>query len=222
VNRTVPVVALVGGESSGKTTLSQALAAHLGRVHGLRCRLVDEHLRHWCEAAGRAPLAHEQAAIAARQARLIAEAAAAPGADLVIADTTALVVAAYSELYFEDRTLWPEAIEWQRGYDLTLLMGLDLPWVSDGLFRDGPEVRARTDAVLRRVLHEAGLAFQTIWGQGEERLHNALRPIGRLLGRELAPPLPDWGHGRLAWRCERCGDADCEHRLFRELLTRGR
>lgn len=216
----VPVVALIGGESTGKTTLSNALAERLRTRHGLRCRRVGEHLRHWCQAADRAPLAHEQAALAARQAELIAEAASAPDVDLVIADTSALVVAAYSELYFDDRSLWPEALAWQRGYGLSLLMGLDVPWVPDGLFRDSPGVRARTDHLLRQALQSAGLPFQTVYGQGEDRLQQALRPIGRLLGRPLADEPPAWGLGRAQWRCERCSDPACEHALFRGLLPR--
>lgn len=217
---TAPVVTLVGGESTGKTTLSRKLAEHLSTRHGLRCRLVGEHLRHWCEQAGRAPLAHEQVALAARQAELIAEAAATSGTDLVIADTSALVIAAYSELYFDDRSLWADALDWQRDYDLTLLMGLDLPWVPDGLFRDSPAIRARTDQLLRQAMQSAGLPFLTIYGQSQDRLQQALRPIGRLLERPVADDLPEWGLGRARWRCENCSDPDCEHQLFRRLVAR--
>lgn len=215
-----PVVTLIGGESTGKTTLSRALTERLSVRHGLRCRQVDEHLRHWCREAGRAPLAHEQAALAARQAGLIAEAAAAADTDLVIADTSALVVAAYSELYFDDRSLWADALAWQRGVALTLLMGLDVAWVPDGLFRDSPGIRARTDQLLRQALQTAGLPFQAIYGQGEDRVQQALRPLGRLLGLPLADDLPEWGLGRASWRCERCSDPDCEHQMFTRLLPR--
>ena len=137
------LVALLGGESSGKSTLSLELTAAL-QAHGLRVALVPEHLRAWCMAAGRAPLAHEQADIAAEQDRQIATALQG-GADVVVADTTGLVVAAYSAHYFADDTLWPDALQRHRRADLTLLMGLDLPWQPDGLFRDSPAVR---DAML--------------------------------------------------------------------------
>lgn len=215
-----PVVTLIGGESTGKSTLTRTLAGHLSARHGLRCRQVDEHLRQWCQQAGRAPLAHEQAALATRQAELIAEAAAADDADIVIADTSAMVVAAYSALYFDDDALWADALAWQRGYDLTLLMGLDVPWVPDGLFRDSPEIRQRTDALLRQALQTAGLPFLTIYGQGQDRLQQALRPLGRLLGRPLADDPPAWGLGRASWHCERCSDPGCEHQLFTRLLPR--
>jgi HTH-type transcriptional repressor of NAD biosynthesis genes len=217
-------VTLLGGESSGKSTLARSLHAAL-QAQGLRCTLVPEHLRHWCEDRGRAPLAHEQAAIAAEQTRLIqaAQAGASEGqVEVVIADTTALVVAAYSELYFQDSSLWPAAVAAQRGLGLSLLMGLDLPWVADGLFRDSPTVRSDTDALLRRELQAAGLPFQTIYGQGPRRLQSALRAVGRALGRSLLPYDERLRQGPPNWQCEACSDPDCEHRLFSALLARRR
>ncbi len=208
-------VALLGGESSGKTTLAHQLHTALA-THGIRALLVDEHLRAWCEQAGRAPQADEQAGIAAEQARRIE----AANAEVVIADTTALVVAAYSELYFDDRSLWPAAIAAQRRIGLTLLMGLDLPWQGDGFFRDSPAVREATDALLRRELQAAGIGFQTIYGQGAQRLRAALGAIGNALGRELTPDDPALREGSGRWQCEACSDPDCEHRLFRALLAR--
>ncbi|MFM6986484.1 MAG: AAA family ATPase [Hydrogenophaga sp.] len=209
-------VTLLGGESSGKSTLAQALQSALN-AQGVRNTLVPEQLRTWCERHGRAPMAHEQAERAQDQCRAMA-AAQAPTVDVVLADTTALVVAAYSELYFEDRSLWSVAIEQQRTYNLTLLMGLDLPWVPDGLFRDGPAQREATDALLRRELQAAGIAFQTLYGPLERRLQQALRAIGPLLGRSLVAQDPHWAQGRRPWICEKCSDPDCEHRLFTQLL----
>ncbi len=208
-------VALLGGESSGKSTLAQQLHSGLS-TQGIDVHTVPEHLREWCERAGRAPHAHEQAAIATEQTRLIE----AARAEVVIADTTALVVAAYSELYFKDRSLWPAAIAAQRSMGLTLLMGLDLPWRSDGFFRDSPAVREATDALLRRELQAAGIGFQTIYGQGAQRLHAALGAIGNALGRDLLPDDPTLREGNGRWQCESCSDPDCEHRLFRALLAR--
>lgn len=212
------VITLIGGESTGKSTLSRELQRHLSLRHGLRCQRVDEYLRDWCHKAGRAPWAHEQAGIARAQAGRIAQAAAAPQTDIVIADTTALVVAAYSDLYFNDASLWHDALGWQRSYDLTLLMGLDLPWVPDDLFRDSPQVRADTDRIIRRALMAANVPFHTIYGSGPERLEQGLRPVSRLLGMALTEPLPEWGLGQATWQCDRCSVPSCEHRLFSRLL----
>lgn len=217
-------IALLGGESSGKSTLSLELTQAL-QAHGLRVALVPEHLRAWCEAAGRAPHAHEQAAIAAEQDRQIA-AARTSGVDVVVADTTGLVVAAYSAHYFADEALWPHALQGQRDIDLTLLMGLDLPWQPDGLFRDSPAVREAIDGQLRQALQGAGLPFTPVYGRGPQRLAQALRAVQNLLGSSLgdrlARPLVnrdemlEQGNGR--WNCDNCSDPECEHRLFSSLV----
>lgn len=211
-------VSLIGGESSGKSTLAQALHARLSAPPGLPSALVSEQLRGWCEREGRAPRQHEQAARAAEQTAAIEAAAQTPGVAVVIADTSALVIAAYSELYFDDRSLWPEALEQQRHHGLTLLMGLDLPWVADGLFRDSPAIREATDAVLRRELQRAGIPFQTLYGPLDTRLQQALRAIGNAMGHTLVTEPPDWTRGRRPWVCDKCSDPECEHRLFSDLL----
>jgi HTH-type transcriptional regulator, transcriptional repressor of NAD biosynthesis genes len=213
------VVTLLGGESTGKTSLTHALCERLND-QGVTTCVVPEHLRLWCETRGRAPRADEQAELARTQARLIDEAATRQDVQVVLADTTPLVIAVYSELYFDDMGLLPEARDWQRRVDLTLLMGLDLPWVSDGFFRDSAAIRDATDVVLRRELQLAGIAFQTIYGRGPARLEQALRILGRVLVRDLGTSNPDWPTGRRPWTCETCSDPDCEHRLFTALLAR--
>lgn len=213
------VVTLLGGESTGKTSLAQALCDHLVS-RGLAAVKVPEHLRHWCEQQGRAPHAHEQAALASEQARLTDEMASLQEVDIVIADTSPLVIAAYSELYFHDHSLWSGAVAWQRHVDLTLLMGLDLPWVADGFFRDSPAVRDAVDAAIRRELQAAGLAFQTIHGHGQARTEQALRAMGRCLGQDLTTTEQTLTSGRRAWSCDKCSDPACEHRLFSRLLAR--
>ena len=213
----VLTVTLLGGESTGKTSLGLALHQQLNAL-GIATALVPEHLRAWCATQGRAPQASEQAELAAEQARLIDAAAAQPALRVVLADTAPLVIAAYSELYFNDLSLYPGALVWQRGAGLSLLMGLDLPWVPDGLFRDSAAVRDATDAALRRQLQAAALPYQTVYGQGEARTRQALRAIGSALGQTLTPNDPAWPQGRRPWRCETCSDPDCEHRLFTQLL----
>jgi nicotinamide riboside kinase len=213
-------IALLGGESTGKSSLADALQHHLNNTLGLATVRVPEHLRAWCEAMARPPRCDEQAARAQEQTRRINAASRLPGVRVVVADTTALMVAAYSELYFNDTRLYPAALAQQRRYSLTLLMGLDLPWVADGLFRDSPALREATDTVLRRDLQAAGIGFQTVYGQGDARLQQALRAIGPLLGETLVPTDRSLSEGRVAWNCEKCSDPACEHRLFSQLLQR--
>lgn len=208
-------IALVGAESTGKSELALALLDHLRSQTRLRCALVGEYLREWCDREGRTPRSDEQRAIAEEQWRR-AESAAIDH-DLVLHDTTPLMTAVYSELLFDDRSLYPFALEVQARMDATLLMAMDLPWIADGM-RDGPHAQAPTDRLVRRALRDAGLGYSLITGTGPERLQQALNALGPLLrpylGRE------DGLFGRLLqreqalggdWRCEHCDDPDCEH-----------
>ncbi len=153
------VVALGGAESTGKTTLAN----------------VDEVLREFCDEHGRTPHRHEQAGIAAEQTARIE--AAASSADVVIADTSALMIAVYSEIVFGDTSLHASALAAHRRAQLTLLMALDLPWRADGLQRDGPHVREPVDALIRASLAGTGIACTTIGGDGPARLAAALQAI---------------------------------------------
>lgn len=173
------VIAIVGAESTGKTALAQALAQRLASLTHQRCTWVGEWLRQWCDDQGRTPQAHEQAAIARTQQAHIAAAAATH--DIVVADTTPLMTAVYSALLFKDDSLLPYAVQQQRGYALTLLTALDLPWVADGLQRDGPQVRAPVDAMLRTLLHAHRIAWVPVGGQGGARLEAALDAVAPLL-----------------------------------------
>jgi nicotinamide riboside kinase len=167
------VVALLGAESTGKTTLAEALGAAL-RGRGEDVAVVGEYLREFCEAVGRTPRREEQRAIAAEQSRRID--AAAAGAGVVVADTSALMIAVYSDIVFGDTSLYEEAEAAHRRCDLTLLAALDLPWLPDEL-RDGPHVRVPVDERVVASLQRAHVGFTRIGGIGTARLENALRAI---------------------------------------------
>ncbi len=181
------VVAVIGAESTGKTALAQALAEHLAHSTGARCTWVPETLRAWCDERGRTPQRNEQAAIAELQTRCIAEAAAQH--EIVIADTTALMTAVYSQIVFGDRSLATGAAAQHRRCQLTLLMAIDLPWTADGLQRDGPQVREPVDHALRSLLQVHGIGYSMVCGQGPQRLQSALAALTPCLRlRSAAPP----------------------------------
>lgn len=213
-------IAIVGAESTGKSTLARDLAQRLAEDTGVPCTAVGEWLRHWCDQHGRTPQPHEQRGIAEHQQALI-DAAARQHA-LVVCDTTPLMTAVYSALLFNDRSLQAYAVAQQRRCALTLLTALDIPWVADGLQRDGPQVRAPVDSRLRALLIGAGLPFAAVTGSGPDRVQSALdalTPLLRrhgLLGAGLFTRLAqrDAADAARPWTCADCDEPDCEHRLL--------
>lgn len=166
------LVALLGAECTGKSTLAEALAKHFN------AGLVTEYLREWCDIHGRTPQQHEQAHIAAEQAARIE--AAAHRHHLVICDTTPLITALCSEHYFDDDSLTAGALAFQRRCDLTLLCAPDLPWAADGFLRDGPAVRERFDARIRAALAAGAIAWVDIGGTDTERTAAAIAAVADL------------------------------------------
>lgn len=164
------VVSLVGAESTGKSTLGAALRESLSN-DGRDAVLVGEVLREFCDRHGRTPRRDEQASIADEQTARID--AAASRHEIVVADTTALMIAVYSDRVFGDRTLYASAEAAHARTDLTLLTALDLPWQADGLQRDGPHVREPIDGLVRAALARSGVSFSVLHGSGDTRLHAA-------------------------------------------------
>jgi nicotinamide riboside kinase len=211
------IIAIVGAESTGKTLLSQALAERLALETGLRCTVVPEWLRLWCEAEQRVPLPHEQRAIAETTwARIEAGAARH---DIVVADTTPVMTAVYSALLFGDESLVTFAIDCQRRCAATLLTAIDLPWVADGHQRDGPQVQQPVNALLRRLLDQHGLAYSVIAGAGAARLEHALDAVTPLLAPQSTPRrglftrLAARDAAQPHWVCLECDVPECEHAL---------
>ena len=216
-------VAIVGAESTGKTTLAAALATRLAEHTGLRVTWVPEWLREWCDHVGRTPQAHEQAAVLRGQHERIE--AACVRHDIVVCDTTALMTAVYSQKIFADRSLQARALHLHSRMDMTLLMALDLPWVADGVQRDGPQVQAPVDDALRELLTIQRRPWAVVSGSGSARLDHAMAALGPLLREFAQPGAPapsglfsrlherDTASMRERWQCNCCDVAECERQL---------
>lgn len=101
--------------------------------------------------------------------------------------------------------------------DLILLCGLDLAAATPA--------QLQADQTIRQTLAEHALSFQVVYGEGTARVTNALfglaqqaraKGLDQLASQIRQPPVVRW-----TGPCESCGDADCEHQLFSQLLAKG-
>ncbi|MNR79370.1 Trifunctional NAD biosynthesis/regulator protein NadR [compost metagenome] len=156
-------VALLGAESTGKSTLAAALASHYQTVW------VSEYLREFVEVQQRTPQAHEQILIATTQ--IAREDAAAQHAQhFLFCDTTPLMTALYSQFYFGEVDAALQALALQHRYDFTIVAEPSNPWVADGLQRESDSVRQEVHRLLLRALDEARIPYLLVAGDTEERL----------------------------------------------------
>lgn len=172
------LICLIGAECTGKTTLAQGLARTLGG------RWVPERLRLFCDAMGRTPLLSEQCAILEQQAQDESTAlseAARLNQSWVFCDTAPLLTAVYSEFVFGDTSLYPRARTLHARYALTLILEPDLPWMADGLQRDGAHVQQPIHARIVQELEGLGCARSVVRGSGPLRQQAAQQAIGNML-----------------------------------------
>ena len=164
------LICLIGPESTGKTTLAQQLA------HAFRGCWVPERLRLFCDTHGRTPTQEEQTTLMELQAQDEFAAQQRPNhgqGPLVFCDTAPLLTAVYSEFVFGDTALYPRARALHARYATTLLLEPDLPWVPDGLQRDGPHVQQPIYARIEQELAAMEAPYFPVSGTGLQRFKAA-------------------------------------------------
>ncbi len=155
-------IAVIGGESTGKSTLARGLAE---LTHGL---VVTEVLRSFVEEHGRTPVQSEQRSIlVAQHAREISAAQEFPHA-VILCDPATTMTAIYSELYFQDSSLRDEALQYTAEYDALLWCRPDIPWVDDAGQHDGPQFREAADQIIEQWFTELCAITTVIQITGEQ------------------------------------------------------
>ncbi len=156
-------VALLGAESTGKSTLAAALAEHYGTVW------VPEYLREFVETTGRTPQEHEQFLIASTQVAY-ENAAARKACAYLFCDTTPLMTALYSQFYFGRVDVPLQALADEHAYDFTIVTAPSGPWMPDGLQRESEAVRDLIHAQLLDVLNARDVRYLLVEGDVDQRI----------------------------------------------------
>ena len=172
-NRSITKIAIVGPESTGKSTISKLLAEHYKTVW------VPEFARDYCSKL-KEPCTWQDE-INMFRGQLDLEKHLQPQANkILICDTTFITVKIWSDHMFGKA---PQEVldELPRHpYDLYLLMDIDLPWEHDPL-RDFPDLREHFMQVWHQELKALNANYTVISGNNAKRLQNAIRAIDSFL-----------------------------------------
>ena len=166
-------VCLTGAESTGKTELAKALAAHF------RAPFVPEFSREYAERARRT-LSYMDVAPIARGQMELEDRLSAGATDLLILDTDLVSTVVYSRHHFGACPVVVVSLAKKRLADLYLLLDVDVPWVEDPV-RDAGTTRDTLHENFCDVLDEFGANVRTIGGTWEERLQMAVQLIEKRL-----------------------------------------
>ncbi len=180
-------VRLLGGESTGKSTLSDLLARRFGTAWVLEWgRPYSDPKDHAAEPWTTADFI----AIASRQNEL-EDIAAGRAARILVCDTDAMTTGIWHVEYLGRRDAAVEALGADRQYDLSLLLEPDIAWRQDGL-RQSDRARRRQQAALIERMTELGQTALPIGGDLDERLEAAERAVAEALDLRPEPSAIDW------------------------------
>lgn len=162
-------ISIFGPESSGKSTLAAALAAHYKTVH------VPEYARTYIEARGADLSLDDMPRIAQGQYAL--ERAVAPAANrFLFCDTDPLATVIWTQWLFKSESQGINEIAARGQYPLTLLLESDLPWQADKVrYLEGQGDRFFADCA--STLDRAKRPYKIIRGKGDARLQQAIAAV---------------------------------------------
>lgn len=172
----IPRIAVIGPESTGKTALAERLAAHYGT------EAVPEIARGWIRQLDR-PYRQDDLLEICRLQEEAEDQRLAQNPPVLICDTNLTVIRIWS--IFKYGTVEPLIEERENGrkYDLILLTDIDLPWITDPL-REHPENRKELFSIYYRALMGAGVEFQVVFGSGEDRFRRAISLAEGVVSRQ--------------------------------------
>jgi NadR type nicotinamide-nucleotide adenylyltransferase len=183
-NTMLQKIVVLGPESTGKSTLCEALAKHYGVVD---CK---EYARQYLNENGtkynfedlltiaKGQLTLEQKAIDKAEQLLIET-----SKNKIIIDTNMYVMKVWCEYVFNNcHTYILDEIN-NRKYDLYLLCDIDLPWSADEM-REYPDEKPRQElfAIYKDILINQNTPWGIVSGAGDERTQNAIKLIDKVLG----------------------------------------
>lgn len=170
-------VVVIGPESTGKSTLSEKLAAHFNTVW------TPEYAREYINQLQRPYEESDLLQIAAGQVALEQQMAGLAN-EVLICDTDLYVIKVWSEHKYghcDPRILQQIA---RQHCDLYLLTYIDLPWEEDPQREyPDPEMRHYFYNIYREIVINSGVEWKDIRGSYEEREALAIAAVQQLLQR---------------------------------------
>lgn len=174
MNKLIKKIAIVGPESTGKSTITQQLARHYQTLW------VAEFARYYCAALTAPCTLQDEINMFHGQLALEDSILSMAEKDFIFCDTTFLTVKIWSDemLGFSPQIVLDTLPK--RHYDLYLLMDIDLPWTEDPL-RDFPHKREYFMQIWIDELEALNANYMLVSGSEQTRLSNAIHIIDNFL-----------------------------------------
>lgn len=167
-------ILILGPESTGKSTLAEALASHFSDLW------VPEVAREYLKQLGR-PYDYADLALIGKAQMALEDRLAAEAKTYLFCDTDLRVIQVWSQHRFGKIDTWVDEELERRTYALILLCATDLPWQADPL-REHPdlEIREHLFEQYLKISQQSGVPFRIISGDASARLTASVEAIRAL------------------------------------------
>jgi len=169
-------VVITGAESTGKSTLSEALANHYHSI------CVPEFSRSYVESLKQPYTYHDIEFIARKQIEI--ERNVVPDKSPVFFDTWLIITKVWFDFVYKKRPEWLDTYIENSNIDLFLVCDIDLPWIYDPVRENGGENRQILQNIYMDHLKKYGFNFKIVSGEGEDRIKNAIRFVDQLINHK--------------------------------------
>ena len=166
-------ILITGPESTGKSTLVQALAEYF------KAEYVSEYAREYLEKLDRPYDDNDLLEIAKGQVRSEDD-IAFESTSLLFVDTDLTVMHIWAQEKFGRTSDWVLQEMKARSYDLYLVPDIDLEWTYDSQ-RENPEDRDRLMQLYQQSFKKREINYHLVKGKGEQRVQNAIDIVERFL-----------------------------------------
>ncbi|MFM7629661.1 MAG: AAA family ATPase [Algoriphagus sp.] len=165
-------ILILGPESSGKSTLAEALAQHFQEPW------VPEVARQYLQDLNR-PYDFEDLLHLGKQQMHLEDEQASKAKSYLFCDSDLRVIQVWSQHRFGKIDPWVHEELGRRTYDLILLCAPDLPWQADPL-REHPdqEIRQQFFEIYKELSQASGFPWVLISGDTAERLSIGIQAVG--------------------------------------------
>lgn len=174
MKKTPKIVVVTGAESTGKSTLTKALATHFN------VPAITEFAREYIEQLNH-PYDYNDVEIIARKQAEQVKAVKESEYPIIFIDTWLIITKVWFEVVFQKIPGWLEDEIQSTKVDLFLLCDTDIPWVPDPVRENGGEKRNLLQLRYIENIKKYNFTFQTIKGENNLRFENALQYIKLLL-----------------------------------------
>lgn len=166
-------IAIIGPESTGKTTLCQALSEHFG------CEWIAEYARGYVEQLGRPYTYADVEQIAKKQVEQLRDYQQDSKGKLLLLDTDLIITKVWFAHVYGRIPEWIDSAIAEQKIDFYLLLRPNIAWEYDPVRENGDKREFFYDWY-KREIERTGVPFAEIGGLGSQRTQNAIEAIEKI------------------------------------------